>query len=273
MSNKPIGLLDSGIGGLTVLKAAQAMLPDESFVYIGDSARNPYGDRTSAEIIQYTNELASFLVSQDIKMLIIACNTATALTLKQLQKDLDIPVLGVISAGSTEAIRQTQNGHIGVLATQSTVDSNYYAQTISQASPNMKISSLACPDFVQLVESNQYESVYAATVVEKTLQKLPDQSIDTLILGCTHFPLLAGFIQKAVGPSVHLIDSGALTAVNIGSRLDALGLRTGSCNRQTITLYTTGNVSLFNKIATKWMQSTDMKIKSIPIERLSSYVK
>lgn len=273
MSNKPIGLLDSGIGGLTVLKAAQALLPDESFVYIGDSARNPYGDRTSAEIIQYTNELASFLVSQEVKMLIIACNTATALTLEQLQNDLDIPVLGVISAGSLEAVRCTQNGHIGVLATQSTVDSNYYAETISQTNPAMNISSLACPGFVRLVESDQYESPYAAEVVAETLQKLPDKSVDTLILGCTHFPLLAGFIQKEMGPHVRLIDSGALTAVNIGSKLASLGIEADEDNGQSITLYTTGNIALFNKIATKWMQSSKMEIRGIPIERLSSYVK
>lgn len=269
LSNRPIGLLDSGIGGLTVLKEAKKMLPNESFVYIGDSARNPYGNRTKDEIADYTNELVQFLLNQNVKMIVIACNTATAVTLEQLREKLTIPVLGVISAGSKEAIKLSQTRQVGVLATQSTVKSKFYTKTIQSDAPDIKIKSLACPEFVELVESNQYSTPYAELVVAKKLAPLKNQNIDTLILGCTHFPLLADFIQKELGESVQLIDSGALTVNYIKETLNELDMKAHYSSDKSFTkIYTTGELPLFKEIAQKWMESGSLEFEHIKLKGL-----
>ncbi|MCC5894625.1 MAG: glutamate racemase [Alkalibacterium sp.] len=269
MSKKPIGLLDSGIGGLTVLKAAKKMLPHESFVYIGDSARNPYGNRTKEEILSYTNELVQFLLEQDVKMIVVACNTATALTLDYLREKLTVPVIGVISAGSKEAIRLSTTKHVGVLATQSTVDSKFYSQTIQAEASDIEVRSIACPEFVELVESNQHATPVAQKVVSEKLAPLKNQSIDTLILGCTHFPLLADFIQKEVGSGVQLVDSGALTVEYIKDTLEDLSIGADKSSPDPSTkIYTTGDPELFKAIAEDWMESKSLEIEHITLKGL-----
>lgn len=272
MSNRPIGLLDSGIGGLTVLKAAKHKLPNESFVYIGDSARNPYGNRTKEEIVQYTNELVQFLLDQKVKMIVIACNTATALTLDVLREKLSIPVIGVISAGSKEAVKLSQTREIGVLATQSTVNSRFYTKTIQDEAPDTNIRSIACPEFVELVESNQHSSAYAQEVVARKLAPLKNHNIDTLVLGCTHFPLLADFIQKELGNSVQLVDSGALTVANIEDTLVELNIKTDDRETTPFTkIYTTGKLDLFKEIAEEWMESNTLEIEHIKLKGLVEF--
>lgn len=269
MSNRPIGLLDSGIGGLTVLKAVKQLLPDESFIYIGDSARNPYGNRTEKEIIQYTEELVNFLLLHDVKMIVIACNTATALTLTLLKEKLSIPVIGVISAGSREAARLSATGKIGVLATQSTVDSQFYTESIAQERSDVDVTSLACPEFVDLVEANRHTGPDAEQVVAEKLAPLKKQAIDTLILGCTHFPLLADYIQKEMGEEVLLIDSGALTAESIKYVLgeENLAAEAGQ-DSPTMRIFTTGNEELFREIAAEWMENDSLEIAHISLKGL-----
>lgn len=269
MSNRPIGLLDSGIGGLTVLKAAKKRLPNESFVYIGDSARNPYGNRTVQEITDYTNELVQFLLKQNVKMIVIACNTATALTLEELRAKLTIPVHGVISAGSKEAIKLSKTRQVGVLATQSTVDSKFYTKTIHDEASDISVKSIACPEFVELVESNQHTTHFAEEVVAKKLTPFKNQNIDTLILGCTHFPLLADFIQKELGSDVHLVDSGALTVDYIKETLTDLSISAEQTSVDPTTkIYTTGDQVLFKEIAEEWMESTSLEIEHISLKGL-----
>lgn len=269
MSNRPIGLLDSGIGGLTVLKAVKHLLPHESFIYIGDSARNPYGNRTEKEIIKYTEELVNFLLLHDVKMIVIACNTATALTLTLLKEKLSIPVIGVISAGSREAARLSETGHIGVLATQSTVDSQFYSESIARERKAVEVTSLACPEFVDLVEANQHTGPDAEQVVAEKLAPLKIQTIDTLILGCTHFPLLSDYIQKVMGEEVKLIDSGALTAESIRDVLKEEQLEAEADHQSPMMkIFTTGDAELFRVIAAEWMENDSLEIAHISLEGL-----
>lgn len=269
MSERPIGLLDSGIGGLTVLKEARKRLPNESFIYIGDNARNPYGTRSVEEIRRYTVELAQFLVDRQVKLIVIACNTATAVALEELKATLPIPVLGVIHAGSMEAVRHTDTQEIGILATQSTVDSSYYNQKISEMNKAVKITSLACPEFVDLVETNQHQSEKAEELVKKKLIPLKDSRIDALILGCTHFPLLAPFIQKEMGKKVRLIDSGALTAEQIDQVLSEHQMAAEEpASPVTTEIYTTGDAQLFRAIAGEWMEDDQLEVKKIDVEGL-----
>lgn len=269
MSERPIGLLDSGIGGLTVLKEARKLLPNESFIYIGDTARNPYGTRSREEIRRYTLELVQFLMDKQVKLIIIACNTATAVVLEELKATSPVPVLGVIIAGSMEAVRHTITKEVGVLATQSTVDSSYYNQKISEMDSEIKVRSLACPEFVDLVETNQYQSEKAREIVKKKLHPLKKTKMDALILGCTHFPLLVPFIKEVMGDDVKLIDSGALTAQKIRCVLSENHMEAGeNSSASTDELYTTGNPQLFRNISSEWMEDDTLEVYKINIEGL-----
>lgn len=268
MSKRPIGLLDSGIGGLTVLKEARKLLPNESFIYIGDNARNPYGTRSAEEIRQYTLELVDFLIDRQVKMIVIACNTATAVVIDELKGTLSVPVLGVIQAGSMETLRQTVTKEVALLATQSTVESAYYNKQINEVDSSVTVISLACPEFVDLVETNQYKSEYARQAVSNKLEPLKKTQVDTLILGCTHFPLLSSFIQEEMGETVTLIDSGALTAHQMGQELCKKQIAAETSGPATTEIYTTGETELFKKIAVNWMQDCNLKVKKINLEGL-----
>ena len=269
MNNKPIGLLDSGAGGLTVLKAVKDRLPNESFVYIGDAARCPYGNRTNEEIIAFTLEMAYFLVKQDVKLIVIACNTATAQALEIVKEDVPVPVIGVISPGSEAAVKSSVTKNIGILATKSTVESNFYTQTINELSEDVVISQLACPSFVEMVESNTYKSTQAKEAVIAHLTPFKKDEIDTLVLGCTHFPLLSPFIQEAMGEEVTLIDPGVLTSKKTEGILRSKDLLADSDSESTIQLFTTDeSVELFKRIATDWMGTDAFDIQTVSLERV-----
>ena len=202
MDNRPIGFLDSGVGGLTVVRELKRQLPHESIVYIGDSARAPYGPRPAEQIREYTWQLVKFLLTKDVKMIVIACNTATAVVWEEIKGALDIPVLGV----GLPAIKSSQSGHIGVIGTPMTISSNIYEQKIKHLAPQMNVLSLSCPRFAPIVESNEINSSVAKKIVYESMAPLVGK-VDTLVLGCTHYPLLRPIIQNVMGPSVKLIDS------------------------------------------------------------------
>lgn len=262
-------MLDSGVGGLTVLKAVKERLPHESFVYIGDTLRNPYGNKEQKEIIDYTVELAHFLISQDVKMIVIACNTATAQALEEVKKRVTVPVIGVIVPGSEAAAKLSQTKKVGVLATRSTVDSGFYEETIRSFDSDIAVQSLACPQFVDLVEQNDYRSENAKKIVANTLSPFKSANMDTLILGCTHFPLLAPFIQEEMGEDVTLIDSGALTSQAIERVLEEKQARADAKGTPKIELYTTGSKEAFEKIAKDWLETDAFTIDTIALERLT----
>src|SRR5574341_349532 len=203
MDNRPLGFLDSGVGGLTVVKELIRQLPDEEVIYVGDSRRAPYGPRPAEQIREFTWELVNFLLSKDVKMIVFACNTATAVAWEEVKNQLDIPVLGVILPGASAAIKATTTGRIGVIGTAMTVASDIYRKKVQLLSPSLTVTSLACPKFVPIVESNETTSSVAKKIVYETLQPLVGR-VDTLILGCTHYPLLRPIIQNVMGDGVKL---------------------------------------------------------------------
>lgn len=255
IKNNPIGLVDSGIGGLTVVKESQKQLPNEQLIYIGDTARMPYGPRSEKEVIDYTFQMAHYLVNeQNIKMLVIACNTATARALSQLRDQLPIPVIGVIQPGAEAAVSISQNKKIGLIATQGTVESQVYNKKMLAIDNNVQITSQAEPEFVTLVENNLYQSDAARELIESHLSAFKEANIDTLILGCTHFPLLTPFIQATVGPDVTLVDSGAKTVAVMKQYLDELDFHSEVKHNHSDDIYnTTGDKLKFKTIASSWL--------------------
>lgn len=256
MGNKgAIGLIDSGVGGLTVLKEALRQLPNEELVYLGDTARCPYGPRPAEQVIEYTWQMAEFLMKQNIKLLVIACNTATAVALDIIREKLPIPVVGVILPGSRAAVKTTKTRRIGVIGTQGTIKSRSYREAILSKTAEVTIFDLACPKFVALVESNETRSPTAKKVVAETLQPMRRNKVDTLILGCTHYPLLRPLIQSYMGDVVTLIDSGAETVGEVSVLLDYFDIanpdpaKQGACH-----FYTTGSTKLFDDIAQDWLE-------------------
>ncbi|WP_125705366.1 glutamate racemase [Lacticaseibacillus daqingensis] len=269
MKTQPIGFIDSGVGGLTVVKEALRQLPNENIVFLGDQARLPYGPRPAAQVRAFTWQMVNFLLQKNIKMLVVACNTATAAALPDLKAKLDIPVIGVIVPGSRAALKATHTGHIGVIGTEGTVQSDAYAHTLHQKAARVRVTSLAAPKFVPLVESNEMTSAIAKRVVAETLQPLLHQDIDTLVMGCTHYPLLRPLIQHVMGPGVTLIDSGAETVSEVSTLLDYFDIANDApVGAPTRVFYTTGNAELFDVIAGNWLalsvQSTHVTIDDLP---------
>ncbi len=233
----PIGIFDSGVGGLTVYRALHQHLPNERFIYLGDTARVPYGTKSLATVERYALENSTFLASLGIKLLVVACNTASALALPKIREAIGIDVIGVIGPGARKAVEETkakENPRIGVIATEATVSSGAYANAISLASTTAEIRQAACPLFVPLAEEGWTDAEETISIAKTYLATIIEFAPDALVLGCTHYPLLRGVIQATVGENVKLIDSGAaaaeevadlLTAKNLGSATEVSGTR------------------------------------------------
>ncbi len=209
---KPIGIFDSGIGGLTVLKEIFRELPFENTVYLGDTARVPYGIRSPETVTRYSFENARFLISEDIKLLVIACNTASSVSLDAIRRSVPVPVLGVIKPGARAAVSCSKNKKIGVIGTEATIKSSSYTRAIKEVDGDVEVFSLACPLFVPLVEEGWSEGRIAEMIAETYLNNIRDKCVDTLVLGCTHYPLLKNVITKVMSETVTLIDSAVETA-------------------------------------------------------------
>ncbi len=270
MNDQPIGFLDSGVGGLTVVKEVMKQLPNEQVYYIGDSARNPYGPRPMEEVREFTHQLANFLVEKKIKLLVVACNTATVAALDTLQEELPIPVIGVIASGTHAAVLETANDKIGVIGTLGTIESKEYERQILEKKDKVNVIGVACQEFVAIVEKNQFESEYAKKVVEKELKPFKQTGIDTLVLGCTHYPLLQPIIQEYFGADVALVDPGVETAKAVEKYLVENDLlHTASENTAQHIFYTTGPASDFEHIANNWLGQQNYKVEQIPVEELN----
>ena len=224
-SNAPIGVFDSGIGGLTVVRELMRQLPDEHIVYVGDTARVPYGPKSPETVLRYAREIAAFLMSQQVKIVVIACNTATAHALEALRSELPVPVVGVVQPGARAAVNATHGGRIGVVGTVGTVRSGAYERAIRELRPEAEVISHACPLFVPLVEEGWTDHAAARLIADEYLEPLRAAHVDALVLGCTHYPLLKPLLGELLGPSVQLIDSAAETAAEVARVLDARGLR------------------------------------------------
>lgn len=261
--NRPIGVIDSGVGGLTVAKEIMRQLPNEMIYYTGDTARCPYGPRPVEEVKAFTWEMTRFLIGKEIKMLVIACNTATAVVLEEIQEALSIPVIGVIHPGARAAIKQTRNDQIGVLGTIGTIQSGAYKRALTSINQKATVISLACPKFVPLVESGQYKGAMAEKVVAETLLSLKKTDIDTVILGCTHYPLLEPIIAHTLGNHVQIISSGEETAREVSAILDYKKLLAKEASRSPHFFYTTGSRELFYEIASDWLREKELNIEAI----------
>lgn len=214
MSNAPIGIFDSGVGGLTVARAILDQLPNESTLYIGDTARGPYGPRPLAEVRDFALETLDFLVDQGVKALVIACNTASAAMLRDARERYSVPVIEVIQPAVRRAVAATRSGKVGVIGTRATIDSKAYLDAFA-AAPQLKIESIACPLFVEYVERGETSGAAITQVAREYLQPMIDAEVDTLVLGCTHYPLLTGVISYVMGNQVSLVSSAEETAKDL----------------------------------------------------------
>lgn len=235
MNEKPIGVFDSGIGGLTVLKELFRELPVENTLYLGDTARVPYGIRSAETVTRYSFENTEFLVARGIKLLVVACNTVSAVSLDAIMEKLSIPVIGVIEPGSKAAVKATKNRRIGVIGTEATISSSAYARIIKSMDNAVEVFSLPCPLFVPLAEEGLTDDEIAVMVAQRYLKDLKDKGIDTLVLGCTHYPLLKGVISKVMGDGIALIDSAVETVREIKRTLREHGIEGSRTRDDTIT--------------------------------------
>jgi glutamate racemase len=230
---RPIGVFDSGIGGLTVLNELAAALKAEDFIYLGDTARLPYGTKSNEVIIRYSRENSGFLLAKGIKMLVVACNTASAVALAEISRDTIVPVIGVIEPGAKAAVKASRSGKIGVIGTEATIASGSYTRAIQALRPGAEIYTRACPLLVPLVEEGWTDNEIAERTVAHYLDSLKASGIDTLLLGCTHYPLLRGLFERILGPKVKIVDSATATAAAVRERLAALKLaRSGASGSQ-----------------------------------------
>lgn len=223
-AERPIGVFDSGIGGLTVMHSLMERLPRESLIYFGDTARVPYGPKSKETVTRFSIENVHLLTSYDVKVVVVACNTATARALPVLREEFDLPIVGVVGPGARAAAMRTTNGRIGVIGTYGTIESGAYRDHLLAIDANFEVVSRSCPLFVPLAEEGWTDHPVARQVAEEYLAPFREDGVDTLILGCTHYPLLAGVIAEAVGPGVTLIDSAEETAREVAALLADRGL-------------------------------------------------
>lgn len=257
-SDLPIGVFDSGVGGLTVLRALRRRLPSESLTYLGDTARVPYGTKSVASIIRYASQATDHLVGRGVKMLVVACNTASAVSLDPLRERFaPLPVIGVVEPGAEAAVAVSRNHHHLVLATESTVKRHAYAQAIRRLTPDARVDEQACSLFVALAEEGWTEGPVPDSVARAYLTALvtPERKDvpDTVVLGCTHFPLLEGSIRAALGPGATIVDSATTTAEAVARRLTELDLLTSRKGEGTLTLLATDGPDRFAAVGARFL--------------------
>ena len=267
-SNFPIGLFDSGLGGLTVLKELRKLLPGERFVYLGDTARTPYGPKGSETIQRYSLECARFLHEREIKLLVVACNTSSSFALDVLTAKSPCPVIGTIDPAVRQALQLDGVRRVGVIGTKGTIASGAYAQRIKEANPEVQVFSQACPLFVPLVEEGIYSGPIVESVVEHHLAGLKSQGLDALILGCTHYPLISGVISKFFGPSTKIIECGGAIALEVRELLGkGECLRTGAKPAlEDEQYFVTDDVSRFNDLASLFLEAHP--VQAVKVEAL-----
>ncbi len=262
----PIGIFDSGIGGLTVVKQLMRLLPDEQLIYFGDTARIPYGTKSNRLVQQYALEDAYFLLQYDIKLLVVACNTASSIALNVLKEQLDIPVVGVVHPGTDAAVKLTRNNRIGVIGTSATINSNAYARSIYSIKSEAGVSSKACPLLVPLVEEGWLDDEITILTLKKYLKPLMEENIDTLILGCTHYPLLQNTIQHVVGPDVTLIDSGKETARAVKTIMEESNLENKSGRVADNKFYVSDIPAKFQEVGSRFLGAPLHNIERVNFE-------
>jgi len=263
--NQAIGIFDSGVGGLTVFRAIREILPTESLVYLGDTARVPYGTKSSETIIRYSLENADFLRQRNVKAIVVACNTSSAYAIPSLKEKNGLPIIGVIEPGVRAAVDATKNNHIGVIGTESTIASNQYAKEIKRVREEAKVVSMACPLFVPLVEEGWVAEDVTKAVAEKYLATMRSEEIDTLILGCTHYPLLKDVIQEVMGDSITLVDSAEALAHDLKKMLGEKSLLADSGSSSDHHLYVTDLPGRFELTVRRFLAGDPPPVKRVEL--------
>jgi len=262
MKKKGIGVFDSGLGGLTVVKELMKELPLEQIIYLGDTARTPYGTKTKETIIRFSIENATFLMKNDVKLIVVACNTASALALSSMKKIFNIDVIGVIDAGARAAVSATRNDRIGVIGTKATIGSGVYEHTIKKFLSKAKILQQATPLLVPLVEEGWLDTRATRMILEEYLKPFRKTGIDTLVLGCTHYPLLKPLIGKIL-PGVSIIDSAEEMAKETARLIEIKGLATPADKRNKSAFYVTDTPDTFNKVGKMFLKKDMIAAKKV----------
>ena len=266
---KPIGVFDSGIGGLTVVKRVASNLPTENIIYFGDTARVPYGSKSNSTVIEYALQDAKFLINKNVKAIVVACNTVSAIALNQLRNAFDVPIIGVIEPGARAAVKETRNGRIGVIGTRATISNSAYSAQIKQINPGVEVYEKACPLFVPLAEEGWIDHKATYDIAEEYLKELRGLNIDTLVLGCTHYPILAEVIQNVIGSKVKLIDSGVASAEVIKTELDRFDLNTNKYAQGNQNFYVSDIPAKFKEVAELFLGNEVKHIQKIDLELLT----
>jgi len=267
VSWKAIGIFDSGVGGLTVLKEVMKALPQEDTLYLGDTARVPYGTKSPETVTRYSMEIASFLVKRDIKLLIVACNTASAFSLEALKQHFDIPIVGVIEPGAHRAASTTKTGKVGIIGTEGTIRSSAYTKAIKRFNPDIEVITRACPLFVPLAEEGWTDNEVARLTAELYLGGLKNEGIDTLVLGCTHYPILKGTIAHIMGSEVQLVDSAEETARTVTAILRNSGLIRPEREKGNHHYYVTDVPSGFLKVGNRFLDGILEEVHQVSLEK------
>lgn len=267
--NCPIGVFDSGVGGLTVAREIMRQLPNERIVYFGDTARVPYGNKSKDTVTKFSSQIVRFLQTQQVKAIVVACNTASAYALEELEKQTDVPIIGVVKPGARAAVNATQNGKIGVIATEATISSGIYSEYIEQGNHDAVILGKACPLFVPLVEEGLWEDPVTDEIARRYLTELIDVGIDTLILGCTHYPLLRSTVGRIMGDTVTLVNPAYETARELKALLKQKNLESTkkpSLGTELYRFFVSDGAEKFRKFANSIIPYGILSAKVINIE-------
>lgn len=268
MDNRPIGVFDSGLGGLTAVRRLAALLPNENIIYFGDTGRVPYGTRSREIIRRYAMQDVNFLRSFDLKAIVIACGTVSSIALDDLRAQTDLPIFGVVFPTAKRAAQVTKNGRVGIIATPATIRTGAYDRVIRAENPNVTLTARSCPLFVPLVENSRYRvgDCVVETVAREYLEPLKAEGIDTLILGCTHYPLLEEVVAKIMGPDVTLVDSGAQAARQLR---DSLARHDSLCGERQggIVLYASDITGDFGALAPQFLREPVPQVLEVDIDK------
>lgn len=268
MDNRSIGVFDSGLGGLTAVKEIMKLFPNESIVYFGDTSRVPYGTRSKETILKYTYSDINFLLSQDVKMIVIACGTASSAALPEIKEEFSVPIYGVVDAGAYEAARVTKNKKIGIIGTPATINSGAYTKYLKQFNPDVEVYNRDCPLFVPLVENGHFNTEVTRLVVKEYLEEIKAAGVDTLILGCTHYPLLRDAISEYMGDDVTLISPGEEVAKYLKKKLEDDSRHSEVRDEAQYRYFVSDSVESFENLGSIFLETKiNGKVSKIDIEK------
>ena len=270
MDARPVGVFDSGVGGLTVLHECLVTLPHEDFVYLGDHARLPYGPRPIDEVREFSREIGAFLERQDVKLIVVACNAATSAALPQLQEELTVPVIGVITPEAHAAVQATRNRRVGLLATQLTVDAGRYARLVRDLDAGVELLPVACPRLVPLIEGDDPYGPETEAAVRAYAAALKEAGVDTVILGCTHYPLIRPILQRVFGRDVTLVFSAEETAREVAETLTRKGIENDVARDGAYRFLTTGDPDAFREMGRRFLQLPIGEVEHVTLQELGA---